>query len=675
VGLQVGQNPGKIQVRGNGHQLSVAVPQSTPIVRSPGETDLQVPGGENLALIGGDIELSGGTLSANPGNIVLGAVEQAAVGMDSSNFTFQFPNLQNSPAGTFRDITLRSQALIDASSSTSLPASSEPPGKGAIRIQGRNVRLADGSLALIQNTGLAQTGDIQVFASQNLDIEGLNPAANISTGLLNEAVAGGNGGDITARADRIRLQAGGAILTRTFRGGTAGDITVRARDRIDVTGFSPRNPTFVSNITTSTFDAGAAGNMEVTTDQLFARDGGIVGSATFGTGQGGHVRVTAGRSIEVTGIEPSRFAPSAISAATFGAGNAGSLRIDTEVLQVRHGGRIDSSTVASGAAGSVLVNASDRIEVQGTVPGSVNPSIIISAANLVDPVIQELFELPPVPSGASGNVMLNTPFLSIRDGALVNARNDGTGDAGQLQVAADFIQLRDGGGMTAATNAGNGGNITLQTQRLQLSENSEISATAGGIGNGGNLAIATELLTLLDGSSITANAFEGLGGNIQIHTQGLFVSSGSTITASSQLGVDGLVNIEEPKIEPSADLLNLETKINQQPPVVASACDRTAGSEFIISGRQNLPPTPVELGNNQVSTWLDWRLSEQNFNRLENSASLPAATATEADTIVEARGWVTNQNGTVQLVAPPSHKSHLSPFDAANRCSLHGSKK
>jgi filamentous hemagglutinin family protein len=693
VGLQVGQNPGTIQVRGPGHQLSVAVPQFAPIIRPPGETGLQVPPGETLALIGGEIDLVGGILTANPGNVVLGAIEQATVQIDSNNFTFQFPERQNNPTGTFRDITLRSQASIDASSSPPRAQGSMPPSErnpsnfptaeipanpgttSSIYIQGRNVSLKQGSLALIQNTGLAETGEIQVVAAQNLDVESITSAANISTGLLNETLALGNGGDIAVVADRVRVEKGGAIHTRTFGPAAAGSITIRASDRLEVTGFSPRNPTFISNITTSSLNEGFSGNIEITTERLLARDGGVISSSTAGTGDGGNVQVTARRSVEVTGIEPSRFVPSAISAATLSAGHAGSVRIDTEVLQVGNGGRVDSSTVASGAAGSVLVNASDRIEVQGTVPGSVNPSIIISSANLVDPSLQESFGLSPIPSGAAGNVTLNTPFLAIRDGALVNVRNDGTGDAGQLQVTADSIRLGDGGGMTAATARGNGGNITLQTQRLQLSENSEISAAAGGIGNGGNLAIATELLTLLDDSQIAANAFEGLGGNIQINAQGLFLSANSAITASSQLGVDGLVNINEPEIDPSAGLLNVETKIDRQPPVVASSCDRTSGSKFVISGRQNLPPTPAELGNNQGSTWLDWRLNETTVEIAESATTLETATATEAKTIVEARGWIENKKGVVQLVAPTSSNSTLPRPNTSNDCSLDRSKK
>jgi large exoprotein involved in heme utilization and adhesion len=303
----------------------------------------------------------------------------------------------------------------------------------------------------------------------------------------------------------------------------------------------------------------------------------------------------------------------------------------------------------------------------------------------------------PDATANGGSLNLNVGELILDRGGTLNLRGLGSGKAGNINVVADDIELDNQSSIDGTTAAGlegninlqaqtlqlrgdsristdagdaNGGNITLQTQRLQLSENSAISATAGGIGNGGNLAISTELLTLLDESSITANAFEGLGGNIQINAQGLFLSRGSRITASSQLGVDGLVEIEEPEIGPNAGLLDVETKINRQPPVVASVCDRAAGSEFIISGRRNLPPTPEELANNQVSTWLDWRLDEQKIGLGETFAPLEAATTTETKTIVEAKGWVKNNNGVVQLIAPSRSNSTLPPPSTANGCSL-----
>lgn len=62
--------------------------------------------------------------------------------------------------------------------------------------------------------------------------------------------------------------------------------------------------------------------------------------------------------------------------------------------------------------------------------------------------------------------------------------------------------------------------------------------------------------------------------------------------------------------------------------------DRAAGSEFVISGRENLPPTPAELTNNQASTWLDWRLGQVKVGWTETAAPLTAATVGTSETIV-----------------------------------------
>ncbi len=91
--------------------------------------------------------------------------------------------------------------------------------------------------------------------------------------------------------------------------------------------------------------------------------------------------------------------------------------------------------------------------------------------------------------------------------------------------------------------------------------------------------------------------------------------------------------------------------------MIASACDRSLGSEFVISGRENLPPTPDELANNQASSWLDWRLDEQPLEMVGRSDTLkPSSTANQPETIVEATGWVKNENGVVKLVAPGSEQ-------------------
>ncbi|NJO94192.1 MAG: hypothetical protein HC820_07270 [Hydrococcus sp. RM1_1_31] len=71
----------------------------------------------------------------------------------------------------------------------------------------------------------------------------------------------------------------------------------------------------------------------------------------------------------------------------------------------------------------LLFNATEFVEVSGRVPGSLSPSLLVSAASAVDESLQQTLGLPPVPSGDAGNLTINTNQLRVTDGAQVTARN------------------------------------------------------------------------------------------------------------------------------------------------------------------------------------------------------------------------------------------------------------
>ena len=386
-------------------------------------------------------------------------------------------------------------------------------------------------------------------------------------------------------------------------------------------------------------------------------------SPTFGTGSGGDVTVNATESVELIGVAPVAFQPSFLGAITLNVGDAGSLAINTSRLVVRDGGRVDSSTIATGSAGSITINASESVEVSGTVPGSKNPSLIISSANILDENLQQLFRVPSVPSGASGDVTIITEQLSVTDGALVTVKNDGLGNAGTLRVNARSIFLDNQGGLTAATASGEGGNITLKAQELlQLRRNSEISATAsteGGGGNGGNITIDTDLIVALEDSDITANAFEGQGGNIEINTQGDFRSLDSEITATSQLGIEGQVEINTPDVEVQNSLTQLLANFVSPDQVVAGSCLARRNVEhgsFTVTGTGGLPRNPYEAISGRYTV-----AGIQPLQGSSNVSSRAAVVETTAwkrgDPIQEAQGMAVTADGhtivgtTPQLVA------------------------
>jgi filamentous hemagglutinin family protein len=507
VGLQLGQNSGAINVKDTGHNLTLAVPIFSPFTR--GEVSgLEVKPGQTLGLVGGNISLIGGILTAEDGHIELGSVGEGTVGLNLADqgFTLDYQNIS-----AFKDLSLSQKSLIDASGING----------GSIQVQGEDVSVSDGSVVLIQNLGEGTSGNISINTSESLNLTGTTVGAENSSGLVTEALSGGEGGKINIATQQLVVEAGANIIADTFSKASGGNITIDAAELVRIDGFSDINPNRFSVVSGQTFGTGNAGNITISTKKLTALDGGNVSSVTAGTkgiGSGGDITVNALESVELIGVNLATFAPSQITAGSGSPGDAGNVSVNTERLVVKDGGRVDASSTAIGNAGNLTINAGESVQVSGNVPGSINPSLIIASANILDPALRELFGLPPAPSGNSGNITIETPQLQVTDGGQVTVRNDGVGNAGNLNINADSISLDTQGGITAATQEGSGGRINLQVaDSLKLNRGSQISSDNFGGGSGGEISIKTNTLNIRDRSFLTTTAFgSGSGGNITV---------------------------------------------------------------------------------------------------------------------------------------------------------------
>ncbi|MDJ0734175.1 MAG: S-layer family protein [Nostocaceae cyanobacterium] len=667
VGLQMGQNPGAIQVQGRGHTLSYLLTGNTfspisPVSRTVVNSGLKVNPDNTLSLIGGNVNLQGGMLTAQGGRIEIGSVEGGEVNLDPNNgWTASYENVT-----ALRDINLLGKSLVDVSDNVFTRA----PGGGSIQLTGGNVSLHDGSVALNQTLGTVSGGGIKVNASESLNLTGLDSTTRIASQLSTETLGTGSSGSITVSTHQLTMDSG-RITARSFSGASGGNIAVNASEAISLKSDAPQT---ISFIMAQTSLSGAAGEVTVSTPKLSVFDGSVVLSTTFGSGNGGNVTVNAA-DIELIGLQPITFAQSSLSTVTMGAGKSGNLTVNTARLLVKDGGRVDASTVATGKGGSVTVNASEFIEVTGNVPGSPNPSQIIAGADIVVPVLQRSLGLPPIPSGDSGDVIINTPQLKVINQGLVTVRNEGTGNAGHLKVNADSIFFDNQGGISASTESGEGGNITLNLQKLLLLRNqSQISAEAGGIGNtgnGGNITINSPIIAGLENSDIIANAVQGNGGNINITTQGIFglelrdrLTSESDITASSEFGISGTVEINNFGIDPSSGLVELPVALADSSQQIASSCSQTAGSSFIVTGRGGMRQNPTEKVI-ASRPWHDIRdlsaYGQQKVDVAQVTHILPQPA------IIEASGWVRNAKGEVELVAQaPASLPQQATCSAAN---------
>jgi large exoprotein involved in heme utilization and adhesion len=238
-------------------------------------------------------------------------------------------------------------------------------------------------------------------------------------------------------------------------------------------------------------------------------------------------------------------------------------------------------------------------------------------------------------SGEGGDIDIITEDLTVRDQATVTVSAEGSGKAGNILITAENLTL-DEGSITATTFSADGGNINLTiNDTVSLTNNSAISATAGiaqEAGNGGNITIDTGFLISQDNSDITANAFEGDGGNITLIAEGILgitpreeITPLSDITASSEFGQEGVIEIETPETDPASTLTTLpEEEVNVE---FARACASSPEQSlaFYNLGRGGFPPTPDRfLTTTEGMEWLALPSSESD-DRAESVTTPPVS--------------------------------------------------
>jgi filamentous hemagglutinin family protein len=633
IGLQFGQDPGGIAVQGPGHQLLATGP-FVPLDRRNNPVGLQVGGDRSLVLMGGEVNLSGGIIAAQGGgHLEIGSVRDSRVSLMASGLGWVG---DYSAVQQFNDIHLAQQSLLDATGSG-----------GSISLQGKNISLTEGSAAFIQNFGMIRSGDITIKATGSLNLTGNSSNGRLGSLIRLDNLGRGATGNVNIAAAGIILTEGGIISNRTFSPASSGSINVNVTGSILIDGVAPANPVAASSISTSTFGSKNAGDVTIVADRLSILNGGSFSSLTVGSGKAGTVRVNARDLVEVAGNNPLTLTPSTLVSTSFGTGNATDVLINTAKLVVRDGGIIGSSAYVTADAGSVVINASESLDLQGRPVGSITASRIASTAEILDPATQAAYGLPPIPQGNAGSLLINTPALRITDGAYITVKNDGPGKAGDLEINSRSIFLQNQAAITASTASGNGGNLRLNVQNsLLIRDGSGISATAAGKGAGGNLSINAPIVLGLGNSDIMASAFQGQGGKITITTQGIFglkyrdrLTPDNDITASSEFGVSGTVQVNTIGVNPSVGLVTLPVDPVDPSQKIATGCGSTQNSSFIATGRGGTANNPSQTVTFD-RTWSDLRAV----------AGTETRSTVVGTKLIEATALSTNAQGQIELI-------------------------
>ena len=392
---------------------------------------------------------------------------------------------------------------------------------GDIAITTHQFQTLEGAGVLTSTLGPGDGGNLTITATESVELSGTAIfAGEEQAGGLSADIRGtGTGGRLTVTTGQLTLQDGANISART-NDGPGGSIFIAADD-VDLLGGS---------IQAQTFGRGDAGDITIRTQRLSISDGNEITATSILPAQGdaGNIDVIASESIDATGV-------GGLTTAVIGPGNGGDLTIQTGDLTLRDGANITAQAFFTfGRGGSVDVTA-DRIEVSGRDGNVLFPSQISTTTS----------------SGsgeAAGDLTLNTRELLVSNGGEISANTLGGNAAGNLVIFADdAIEVTgtfiDSAGeaapsrisaSTSAFGGGEGGSVTLTTQRLEVSEGAEINVSSQGEGAAGNLTVNAHTLRLLDAGKVIATSASGDGGNLIFQLdESLLLRNGSQISTSA----------------------------------------------------------------------------------------------------------------------------------------------
>ncbi|MEO0934669.1 MAG: PPC domain-containing protein, partial [Cyanobacteria bacterium J06641_2] len=145
-------------------------------------------------------------------------------------------------------------------------------------------------------------------------------------------------------------------------------------------------------------------------------------------------------------------------------------------------------------------------------------------------------------SGNSGNILLNSTNLTYFDNSrLLTALEPGSsGEGGNIEIDAQKLQLENYSLIDTGTySKGDAGNVNVSAQEIYLNNGSSILSLTSGRGNAGDINLEiTDKVSLTNQSKIATAAISSTGnsGNIDITSNSFFLSSGSQLLALTQGG-------------------------------------------------------------------------------------------------------------------------------------------
>ncbi len=519
------------------------------------------------------LDLSGSFTATTATSVKIGGLEFSAVSPSAPpfppllNLSVQ-PGLQWGAVASDSRLQNQGSLAVEAGRSLSFMAGQIDqtgtilaPG-GTVTLQGETFSLT-GSIDTRDSLGKA--GALRLISPLDLQIKPTGPLTNgaIAQALLSNSVVIEAAGDLTLAgplsstvSSPLTLQAGNDLFLTPGNRILAGDVTlisgrdISITDTLKLNGAQPHQLTIQAGgdvrlqnaaLPNDTVGDQRSNPPSLTTIQAnnLMLDNTELSGFIYGLGDGANLVIQVQDTVVLQGSIILTF----VSAGSLG--NAGGITIQARRLQL-DGSSGQRSSIASttdlltpGNAGNITLDASDSIELVGSLPGPFN-AVAFRAAELID-LAQAGTTITSSAFGAgqSGNITIETDRLLMRDGVALGIVPGifatARGQEGNVTIAARETQLQGlaviGSLTLGATDAGD---VTIRGDRLSLNDGAVMSVnsigvnTLAGSGDAGELRVDVRELNVLKGSFLSAGTdTPGAGGNLIVNADTVTVAGTS----------------------------------------------------------------------------------------------------------------------------------------------------
>jgi filamentous hemagglutinin family protein len=441
--------------------------------------------GNSISLVGGDIKISGATVSATSADIRVIAVGSTA---------YETPMVGPMPAQTSGNILVsnRGQVLAYDSYGADKPA-------GNLYLSGQDISIDTGS-KLLSNAiyGANNSGSIKIQAAGSLKLDN----ALIDAG----GYSGGSAGAIRIQAGDFSMVNSGVSSASFVGNGTGGTVEIAAERNISMTN---------AQVSTQTLTDANAGSIVLSGGDIGIVGGYVSSLSGGGAGKAGSINLNARGTLDISSA-------GAITTSTMASGAAGDIAVTANNLSISGYGHIDSSSATSnaGRAGNVSL----------IVPGALN----ITEYGFIDSSTNSTF--------SAGTINIAAGTFALNHGGRVSSTSNfstSSANAGNINITGDRLTFNDGGVVTTSTfSQGNGGAIVVRANNIAI-DGEGINSIAYANGNAGSIDVRAKDSIAINSGGFSSNTYaSGRAGSVVVQATDIVMDGAkSAISALSIAGV------------------------------------------------------------------------------------------------------------------------------------------